>query len=664
MVLIMNILKTSVFVLLLSISLSGNVFGQQSRLQFSNKQFELTNYRLAADGYLAIYSDKQEYEIGKKAAISLDKIYEYGESYPMWKSVVTHEEAVKEDYVALVRAGMRSVEGYDPALDLANSPYTLEDFPEFSVKGLVDQKKVRIYQLNPLSEVNSNSSDYSISGGSSDIQFFASNRGEQSTLKKAAIRLDAGANKIRKDYYSSDQKNYYVLYSKNTAGEIEKVQVEGFELFHLTDPQLLSNGMMFFTGTPNRISRRDAVIHPGLFYGYYDAESNSVRDVEPFPYNETNTFGIMSPRFDESQNKLYFASDIPGGLGGYDLYYVDVDSEMKFSKAMNLGPAINSSFNERDPFPKENDFFFTSDRNGGYGGLDVYSASMTGGEFGSVVNLGQPINSNADDFGFIKISNKEAFLASDRVGGQGYDDIYAVSWADKNFKLNVVDRNGNSLREGSKVQLMKDSGTNDVSKMTDGEIFGMLEMNNSHSFVADHNGYFVQNQIVEVSQDLTEVTIVLTPIPFGLEVYEAIIYYDLDKDFLRELSKEKLEEITKYMTKYSSLNLRIESHTDARASDKYNQKLSERRAKSVIKYLDGKGVYDDRVKAFWFSKSKLANDCGDGIPCPEDKHQLNRRSELKLVAFPDRSQSYTLPEGATVEDFQSVESARRWFNQQ
>jgi hypothetical protein len=93
----------------------------------------------------------------------------------------------------------------------------------------------------------------------------------------------------------------------------------------------------------------------------------------------------------------------------------------------------------------------------------------------------------------------------------------------------------------------------------------------------------------------------------------------------------------------------------------YNEKLSERRAQSVIQYLDKKGISSSRISSKWFNEEKLVTPCGDGVPCPEADHQLNRRSELKLIAFPDQNQSYPLPKGASATDFQSREAAMGWF---
>ncbi len=656
-----NTLKISLLALVLSGAVSVDLIAQSSRLQYADKQFELANYRLAADEYSKSYAVKQDYATAKKAAQSLDAIYAYSESYEWWKKTVSYTaEATKEDYAALVKAGYRSVQNYNPTDDLRGSSFGTGDFEEFS-KPSVSQVAYRVYELKGIDELNSNSSDYSLTGAKSGMQYFASNRGDGGQGKKSGLRFDAKGSKFSRNYFKSDGKNYYGIYTKAAGGEAKKVTVEGYEVYHLSDPQPVSGGKMIFTATPNKLKKRDQVVYPGVFYGTWDATSNTVKDVKPFPYNQTDAFAVISPRVDEEQKRLYFSSNRPGGQGGYDLYYVTYDSEMKFSEPVNLGAGINSAGNERDGFRYGNEFYFASDRKGGFGGLDVYTAPLQGNSFGTPSNIGQPINSVGDDFGFIKYGATEAYLSSDRVGGKGFDDLYTVAWADRSLKIMVVDAAGNSIKAGTNLQLMEGSKGTDITSTADKDLVSMTKKGSTYTFVASRPGYFTQKLTATLVKDQEEVTLVMSAIPYGLEVYQAIIYYDFDKDFLRELSKEKLDEITTYMAKHPELNLVIESHTDSRASDNYNQRLSERRAKSVTKYLEEKGIMGDRVSSGWFSETKLVNDCGDGVPCPAPKHQLNRRSELKLVAFPDQTKSYDLPAGATPADFASREAAAKWF---
>jgi outer membrane protein OmpA-like peptidoglycan-associated protein len=637
---------------------------QSSRLNYADRQYELANYRIAADEYGKGYAIQASYELAKKTATSLDNIYAYSESYSWWKKVTTYSESSKEDYAALVRAGYRSIKGYDPTSDLAGTAYKKGDFEEFTAVASPGQVAIKTSSLTAWNELNSAGSDYGITeANKSGIQFFSSNKGEGVSLKKSGIRWDAKGSRLNKSYFNSDGKNYYGIYSVKQGEEPKRVQVLGFELYHLTDPQATSTGKLFFTGTPNPLSKKDKVIYPGIFYGTYDEVSGQVTEVKAFPFNQTDAFGVISPRVDEQQKRLYFSSNRPGSLGGYDLYYVSWDGEMNFSDPVNLGSTINTAYNERDGYRIGNEFYYSSDKTGGLGGLDVYMASVQGEKYTNSVNLGEPVNSVADDFGFVKTAANKIYLASDRVSGAGSDDIYTVSVENRKLTFNVLNEVGNQINSGTKLQLVSKGQTLDISGKPSEEVVNLLENGSTYTVIANRPGYFPQELVFSFNENNTDtdLSLKMQAIPYELQVYEAIIYYDLDKDFLRDLSKEKLDEITAYLSKHPELNLVIESHTDSRASVDYNEKLSERRAKSVIQYLEMKGISSSRISAKWFNEEKLVNPCGDGVPCPEADHQLNRRSELKLIAFPDPTQSYSLPKGASTTDFQSREAAMGWF---
>ncbi len=700
MVLMMKRFKKYLFIVLV-IGINIYSFGQESRLQYANRQFELTNYRIAADEYAKYYSSSPSYGVAHQTASALDSIYAFSESYTWWKTVVSFSEATKLDFASLVRAGHRSIKDYQPSADLSGSPYSEKDFEEFSASTPSSGKLIQISGLEAMDLFNTAYSDYSLSKGKTGLYFFSSNRGTEVAPKKSGIRFDVKGNGLNKNHFNSDGKNYYKIYSSKSNEEPKQVQVAGFELYHLSDPYLLSNGNIVFAGTPNKQTNEDVIIYPGIFYGKFDPESNSVSEIKSFPINQTNSFGVISPRVDENENRLYFASNRPGGTGGYDIYYVTIDNEMNFSEAIILGPEINTTFNERDGFSWGDEFYFSSDRIGGVGGLDIYSAALKNNKFGEVGNLGKSINSVADDFGFIRISPTEGYLSSDRITGKGSDDLYAVLMKKRGMEIllgssrrdltdvgprlelvknkisnalagstrnqsgnllnkeNAIDPTGKS--EAEIISLLSNGKAIDITGLSEEEFLLVLEEGQSYTLTAAKKGYFDQETTFTFSDTTEQLKINLSPIPFDLSVYEAIIYYDLDKDFLRDLSKEKLDEIFNYLTKHPELSLVIESHTDSRASVAYNKKLSERRAQSVVQYLQNKGIAMDRISAKWYNEEKLVTPCGDGVPCPEADHQLNRRSELKLIAFPDQNQSYPLPKGATATDFQSREAAIGWF---
>ena len=635
---------------------------QTSRINYADRQYELANYRIAADEYAKVYETETSYELAKKTATALDNIYAYAESYVWWKEVTIYSENSKEDYVSLIRAGYRSIKGYDPIADLVGTPYKKGDFKEFTSVSVAPQVALKISGLTALNELNSAGSDYGITdAGTNGIQFFSSNRGDGVDFKKSRIRWDAKGNRLNKSYYNSNGNNYYSIYSVKEGQEPKRIQVLGFELYHLTDPQATASGKLFFTGTANALSKKDKVIYPGIFYGNYDAVSGQVTDVKPFPFNQTDAFGVISPRVNEKQKYLYFSSNRPETLGGYDLYYVTWDEQMNFSDPVNLGSTINTVFNERDGYRIGNEFYYSSDKTGGMGGLDVYVATVQGENYMNPVNLGEPVNSVADDFGFVKTANNNIYLASDRVSGTGSDDLYALTIANKKLAINILNEVDNQINAGTTLQLVSKGQTLDISGKTSEEVANLLENGNTYALVGERPGYFSQELVFSFKVDVTDLSLKMYPIPYGLQVYEAIIYYDLDKDELRELSKEKLDELTAYLAKHPALSLVIESHTDSRADVEYNEKLSERRGQSVIRYLESKGIALDRISSNWFNEQKLVTPCGDGVPCSEADHQLNRRSELKLIAFPDSSQSYPLPKGAKAIDFESREAAVGWF---
>jgi outer membrane protein OmpA-like peptidoglycan-associated protein len=662
MVLIMKSVKISLFVVVLLSTIASPAVGQLSRLQFADKQFELANYRIAAEEYSKQFSNQPNYAVAQKTAVSWDRIYEFSEAYSWWKKAVGFPEATKEDYGSLVRAGFRSIKDYKASADLVGSPYSAADFPEFTSAATGSLVSFRSLELKGLDDLNSSSSDYSLSIDDSGSRFFSSNKGDGGLKSKSGIRFDAKGSGLSKGFFHSDGSQYYQLYVKEAEKGVRKIQILGYELFHLSDPNLASNGTLFFTATPNRLSKKDQVIYPGVFYGTYNPETASVTNVKVFPFNQTNSFGVLATSLDEEQKKLYFSSNKPGGMGGYDIYSVTWDSQMNFSEPVNLGSSINSPSNERDGYRFGNEFYYSSDKKGGIGGLDIYLSTVQGNTFGPSKNIGKPINSVADDFGFSRISGKEGYFSSDRLEGKGSDDLYGLSWANKKLKINLTNPAGILVNPGASLQLQTESGRLvELSGKSETEIGDFLESGKSYSLSAKLPGYFPQDITFTFSENVDELKIGLVQIPYGLELLKAIIYYDLDKDFLRELSKEKLTEVAEYLNRHPELVLQIESHTDSRASDEYNQKLSERRAKSVIAFLENKGIAANRIQSNWFSEAKLVNPCGDNVPCSEDDHQLNRRTELKLIAFPVSSKSYSLPKGAKLEDFKSKDEATKWF---
>jgi outer membrane protein OmpA-like peptidoglycan-associated protein len=165
--------------------------------------------------------------------------------------------------------------------------------------------------------------------------------------------------------------------------------------------------------------------------------------------------------------------------------------------------------------------------------------------------------------------------------------------------------------------------------------------------VIKKEGYFsVQDKELSTIglQDASlEKTYKMIRIPYNTTAYVDLVFYNLDESSIRKDAEAPLNKVAELLKSYSFLNITVRSHTDARASETYNEALSERRADAVRDYLGQFGIARSRIEAEWFGENEPANDCGDGIPCPEDKHQINRRTELLLLAFPEVGRSYDMP---------------------
>jgi outer membrane protein OmpA-like peptidoglycan-associated protein len=330
--------------------------------------------------------------------------------------------------------------------------------------------------------------------------------------------------------------------------------------------------------------------------------------------------------------------------GGQDLYYVDISSP-QFAPPINLGPGINTKGDEVFPFMYKNGtLFFASDSYEGLGGLDVYSATKNAeGEWGSVTDLGYPINSSKDDFGLIYNDQLESGLfSSNREGGSGEDDIYMF---DKKVKIvllgKVIDKKTKEPIPGAVVKLTEVPSDKSDSLTSDkkGKFRFNLATNKNYSVSADKYGYFLLSPAEistrEAGKDTIEVVLQLQRISVGEVIKLENIYYDFDKYNIRSDAAKELDRFVSFMQKYPGLVVELRSHTDCRGSDTYNMWLSQKRAESAVAYVIAHGIGKKRITARGFGESMPINQCINRIPCTEEEHQLNRRTEFVVIKQPD-----------------------------
>jgi outer membrane protein OmpA-like peptidoglycan-associated protein len=388
------------------------------------------------------------------------------------------------------------------------------------------------------------------------------------------------------------------------------------------------------------------------------------QNVKELPFNSED-YSVGHPSVSSDGKLLYFVSDMPGSIGATDIFVVDIldhnqstnsnDEYTGYSKPRNLGGKINTAGREMFPYITDNTLYFASDGHLGLGGLDVYESTVEENSFKRPINLGAPLNSELDDFGFIiKEEEDRGFVCSNRLTGKGDDDIYSFVRLPKpeappcdqairgyvsnsitgerisNVEMTLYDENGSQL----------ETTNTDISGAY--EFNTTLDCSTKYEIKASKTGYGTREKSVLTLEESGETVAALGMETVNeliveegglLKIKIGIIYFDLDKSFIRKNDAAiELNKIVLLMNEYPNMVIQIESHTDSRSSGDYNLSLSDRRAKATRDYIISQGIDANRIEsAKGFGETQLINKCSNGVPCSESQHQMNRRSEFIII---------------------------------
>ena len=296
---------------------------------------------------------------------------------------------------------------------------------------------------------------------------------------------------------------------------------------------------------------------------------------------------------------LYFSSDMPGGYGGKDIWRINLLD--RAGSLENLGPQINTPGDEMFPYMRnDTTMYFSSDGHPGFGALDLFVARQNATrDFWSVENMGIPMNSPGDDFGITFGEGESGFFSSNRGDGKGYDHIYSFELPELKISISgwVVDKDDEPV-PNAVIRIVGNDGSNqkEVAR-DDGSFKFKLERGVKYVMLAGAPGYLNVKQ--EFESDMAEedaeygVDFILAAINKPQVVEN--IFYDFDKATLRPESKEALDEMARMLADNPNVTVEMGSHTDRKGSNEYNDRLSERRAKSVVDYLIAAGVDPRRL---------------------------------------------------------------------
>lgn len=359
-----------------------------------------------------------------------------------------------------------------------------------------------------------------------------------------------------------------------------------------------------------------------------------------FQYNNAENYSVGHPAISQDGNTLYFSSDMPGGFGGSDIYYCERTEDGKWTKPVNAGEMINTEGKEGFPYIDSNgNLFFSSDGHPGMGGLDIFKSTGSKDSWTKPQNLKYPINSPKDDFSlYMKDNDIEGYFSSNRDGGKGEDDIYyfsrnivivGVTKTEVDGKLVPLDNVDISIE--NKLNSKSDSYTTG----TTGEFLKISRCGVGYNIKGDKDGYFVSSKTIEADcqpdVDTLFVDLVFEKMQVNKTYTVENIYYDYNKWNIRSDAAIELDKLVKVLEENPEIDIELGSHTDSRGSFKYNEKLSQNRAESAVKYIISRGIDQSRITAKGYGEYQLINTCSDGKDCSEEAHQQNRRTEFKVT---------------------------------
>ncbi len=390
---------------------------------------------------------------------------------------------------------------------------------------------------------------------------------------------------------------------------------------------------------------KKAVYQATLKIVHYVLKNNRWEFEKVLNFN-SDQFNSAHPVINSDGSMMYFVSDRPGGYGKSDLYGVTIDSNGVFGEPENLGSTINTI--GRESFPELNKFgqlIFASDGHRGFGGYDLFGVDLKSNN-PTVVNLGNEVNSNQDDFSLVFYDEYTGYMASNRLLNSG-DDVYSFifgkpfDFTPKQVILGTVQNKGLPLANVS-IQIM-DSKTviDDVNSEKSGNFeLEVIDPSNEGKIVRLYKeGYEPKDVSVPFNSVFQVVELGVIELKKSLESLTAgddlakffeieMIHFDFDKWDILPASEEDLAKIAEALIQYPELKIEIRSHTDSVGSEVYNQYLSDKRAKSTYDYLIQLGAKASQMTYKGFGESQLIQKCDS---CSNDENRKNRRSEFIIV---------------------------------
>ena len=624
-------------------------------IKSGDEQIEKGQYYNALEQYEKSYKEVKDKDVAVKIARTHFLLRDYGKSATKFAQVLARDKANKyiEERFLYGKALKMNAQYTEAAAEFNNyiangTNMELKAQAEIELKGIellgTMKENVAIVVKNAGNQVNNPESQSSPSLDSEGKLYFGS--------------LDAKETKENGGVHFCKLYSSTFTEGKGWSKAEELPELINREGYHTSNVSFSKDGnMMFFTRTLSEGGHMD---ESKIF-----ASTKTASDWSP-ALEVTGVNGEFMARHpvegDLFGNRvLFFSSNIPGGKGGFDIYYANKISETEYSAPINAG-SINTAADELTPYYVDGKLYFSSEGWPGIGGLDIFVSNWNGSEWSVPTNMGLPYNSCTDDIYYkIAADGEKGFLVSNRAdpeskslkGKTCCDDIYTVTKRKLVIELNAFakDEKNKSLK-GIIAQLVElnigtDGNIQTKSNQEGNQVSYSLSKDKAYKIVVSKDGYFpaeIQLNTVGITQDQVlnrDFVLKMMPPESDVEIItinEPIrlsnIYYNYDDDKILPDAEKDLNAILELMVKYPEMVIELGSHTDSRGDDDYNQKLSLRRANSARRWLINKGIDSKRIQAKGYGETVILNNCSNGEDCTDDEHRFNRRTEFKILEGP------------------------------
>lgn len=661
---VMNLRKTFWIQILACLSLLvGAAACKTPKLTEANEQYARGEYFNASKTYRAVYNKlnpRQDRELRGQVAYQLGNCYR--KLNMAARASAAYQNAVRYDYAATdsmtyyyLGRSLQMEGKYQPAIDA----YTL--FLEKSPDDALAKEGLRGCQL-ALRAKEAPKTRYKVA----QAKLFNSRRADF-----APMYLDKSLNTI---YFTSSNekatgndksevtgmKRSDIFFStKDEKGNWQRPEPAGGELNTAFDEGIVSfspDGQTMYLTVARRSLEANTSVE--IFTSQRSDATWSAPVKLEITADTISAFG--HPAVSPDGTYLYFSSDMPGGYGGKDLWRINLKDRV--GSLENLGEQINTPGDEMFPYVRTDSLlYFASDGHPGFGGLDLFTARLNStGDRWSIENMGLPMNSQGDDFGITFGEGESGFFSSNRGDARGYDHIFSFVKPDIKVTISgwVLDKDEEPVPNAI-IRIVGDDGSNQKEVARDDGSFKFnLQRGVKYVMLAGAKGYLNVKQEFESDPEEEDADYAIDFILAAIHKPQVVenIFYDFDRATLRDESKEALDEMVVMLRDNPNVAIEMGSHTDRIGSEKYNEGLSDRRAKSVVDYLTAAGISSDRLTWKGYGKTvpktvtprinreypqfevgtQLTPEYIESLESEEDREaadQINRRTEFQVTSI-------------------------------